>query len=121
MQPGFEKSVFTSEWMTVKLRYKQPDGNISKLIEQPVKYDAKTSHSMSENYRFAAAVASFGMLLRNSEFKQHASYGNTIRLAKTAIGKDVGGYREEFLQMVQAAANIASNNNPDEQEDLRKQ
>jgi Ca-activated chloride channel homolog len=120
-QPNFEKSVFTREWMTVKLRYKQPDGNTSKLIEQPVKYDAKASHSMSDNYRFAAAVASFGMLLRNSEFKQNASYTNTIRLAKTAIGKDVGGYRKEFLQMVQTAANIAGNNYPDDEEDLSKQ
>ena len=113
-QEGFVKAVFNSEWMTVKLRYKQPDGNTSKMLEQAVNYDMKNKFHLSENYRFAAAVASFGMLLRNSEYKQHASYTSVLQLANTAVGKDVEGYRKEFIQLVKTAASIAGVDIPDE-------
>jgi Ca-activated chloride channel family protein len=75
----------------------------------------------SDNYRFAAAVASFGMLLRNSEFKQHASYTSVLQLANTAVGKDAEGYRKEFIKLVKTAADIAGANVPDEDDDLSKQ
>jgi Ca-activated chloride channel family protein len=117
----FPKAVFNSEWMTVKLRYKQPDGNTSQLLEQSVNYTAKNKFNTSDNYRFAAAVAAFGMLLRNSEFKQHASYTSVLQLAKTAVGKDAEGYRKEFIQLVKSAADIAGANLPDEQDDLSQQ
>ena len=119
-QEGFVKAVFNSEWMTVKLRYKQPDGNTSKMLEQAVNYDRKNKFHLSENYRFAAAVASFGMLLRNSEYKQHASYTSVLQLANTAVGKDVEGYRKEFIQLVKTAASIAGVDIPDD-DDLRIQ
>ena len=121
LQDGFTKAVFNTECMTVKLRYKQPDGNSSKQIGQPVKYTPNHASSLSDNYRFAAAVASFGMLLRNSEFKQQASYGKVIRLATGAVGKDAEGYRKEFIQLVKTAANIAGKDIPDDDEDLSKQ
>jgi Ca-activated chloride channel family protein len=117
----FPKAVFNSEWMTVKLRYKQPAGNTSQLLEQAVGYAGKNKLHTSDNYRFAAAVASFGMLLRNSEFKQHASYTSVLQLAKTAVGKDAEGYRKEFVQLVKSAADIAGANLPDEQDDLSQQ
>lgn len=120
-EEAFPKAVFNSEWMTVKLRYKQPDGNTSKLLEQAVKYDTKNKFHTSENYRFAASVAAFGMLLRNSAFKQHASYTSVLQLAKGAVGKDAGGYRNEFIQLVKTAADIAGANLPDEADDLSKQ
>ena len=120
-QDEFAKAAFNDEWMTIKLRYKQPDGNSSKLLEQSVKYTAKNTASLSENYRFAAAVASFGMLLRDSKFKQQANYGTVIKLATGAIGKDAEGYRKEFIQLVKTAANIAGKNFLDDDEDLSKQ
>ncbi len=105
-QDGFKKAVFTDEWMTVKLRYKQPDGSISHLMELPVLFDAKADAYRTNNYRFAAAVASFGLLLRNSDFKQNASYNMVIDLAKSALGKDAGGYRKAFVQLVKKAASL---------------
>lgn len=99
----FSASAFSDELMTVKLRYKQPDGNISKLLSVNVA-DSKTAlNSSSTNYRFAAAVAEFGMLLRNSSFKQHASYNNVINLAGDAVGADREGYRKEFVKLVEKA------------------
>ncbi len=113
----FTKAVFNNEWMTVKLRYKQPDGGTSQLLEKTVKYDAINIFPLTDNYRFAVSVAAFGMLLRNSEYKQEASYTKVIQLAKTAIGKDVEGYRKEFIQLVKKASAIAGNAEDEEDED----
>ena len=93
--------------MTVKLRYKQPDGNTSKLMEVPVMDEKKPIQSTSANYRFAAAVAEFGLLLRNSSFKQQATYKNVVSLSENAIGTDTEGYRKEFVQLVQKATTLA--------------
>lgn len=90
-----------NEWMTVKIRYKQPDGNKSQLFEHLVTGNPGSLNHTSENFRFSSAVAAFGMLLRNSEFKQGASFGKVLDLAKSSIGEDKNGYRKEFLQMVQ--------------------
>lgn len=102
----FSASVFSSELMTVKLRYKQPDGNTSKLMEVPVQDERKSIQNTSSNYRFAAAVAEFGMLLRNSSFKQQASFKNVVSLAGNALGTDAEGYRKEFVQLVQRATSL---------------
>jgi Ca-activated chloride channel family protein len=120
-EEAFPKAVFNSEWMTVKLRYKQPAGDTSQLLEQAVNYAGKNKMHTSDNYRFAAAVAGFGMLLRNSAFKQHASYTSVLQLANTAVGKDAEGYRKEFIKLVKTAADIAGANVPDEDDDLSKQ
>ena len=96
-----------AELMTIKFRYKKPDGDISKLIEHPVQDIAPLLSAASSNFRFAAAVAAFGMLLRDSEFKQSASYSKAWELAKGALGKDEEGYRTEFLQLLKNAQSIA--------------
>lgn len=100
-------SAFSNELMTVKLRYKQPDGVTSKLMEVPVIDKNIAIQNTSANYRFASSVAEFGMLLRNSSFKQQASYKNVISLAQNAIGTDSEGYRKEFVQLVQKATTLA--------------
>ncbi len=102
-QDVFSRSNFNSELMTVKLRYKQPDGSTSKLLEVPVPDQKIPLNNTSENYRFASAVAEFGMLIRNSAFKQGSGFKNVISLASNAIGKDTEGYRKEFIQLVQKA------------------
>lgn len=99
---------FGSEMMNVKLRYKAPDGDVSKLIVQPVKQATSSFENASENFRFSASVAEFGLLLRASEFKKNASYKQVIELAKNAKGEDEDGYRSEFIQLVKAAAALDS-------------
>lgn len=98
----------SNEMMTIKFRYKKPDENRSRLIEHPVIDKHVALSSTSANFRFAAAVASFGMLLRNSEFKQQCSYDQAWKLAKDALENDAEGYRSEFLKLVKNAQSIAS-------------
>jgi Ca-activated chloride channel family protein len=101
---GFSKT--SGEMMTIKFRYKKPDGDVSSLISHPVMFTNASISTTSENFRFAAAVAQFGMLLRKSEFRQQSSYQNTWALAKDALGKDEEGYRSEFLKMIKNAQSL---------------
>jgi Ca-activated chloride channel family protein len=91
----------SKEIMTVKLRYKAPDGDISQLIEYPLSDKKVGLKDSSDNFRFSAAVAEFGMLLRDSEFKGSASFDDVLKLARGAKGKDHFGYRSEFIRMVE--------------------
>lgn len=107
-QPTTVVPVYGKELMTVQFRYKAPDGKESRLLTYPVADPGdKGITGASSNYRFAAAVAEFGMLLRNSAFKQQASYRNVRQLAIKAIGEDREGYRKEFLQLVNKAASLS--------------
>jgi Ca-activated chloride channel family protein len=101
-----ELSSAGKELMTIKLRFKKPDGDKSRLIEQPVADTRKSWRDASENFRFAAAVAGYGMLLRNSEFKGNLNYQTIQQMAKTALGTDKEGYRKEFLQLVATTAKL---------------
>ena len=92
-----------AELMTVKLRYKQPDGNTSTKIEIPVKGKVLELDETSDNFRFSAAIAEFGLILRNSEYKEDASMEEVIAMAKGARGQDEEGYRSEFLKLVKLA------------------
>jgi Ca-activated chloride channel family protein len=99
-------STGSKELLTLKLRYKQPDGDTSRLLEFPV-MDANTSFARaSTDFKFAAAVAEFGMLLRDSEFKGNSSYGTVLELAQEAKGTDAEGYRSEFLNLVRKAREL---------------
>lgn len=95
------------ELMTIKLRYKEPGGDVSRLIEQAVIDTQLPFSSTSDNFRFSASVAEFGLLLRSSEYKQQASYIQVISLAKSARGKDSEGYRSEFIRLVESAISLA--------------
>jgi Ca-activated chloride channel homolog len=96
----------SAELLTVKFRYKAPEDNNSKLIEHPVLDSHPAFDKTSENFRFAAAVAQFGMLLRASEFKGTATYGSVVKIATAAKGRDGEGYRKEFIKLVKKAALI---------------
>ena len=91
----------SAELLTVKLRYKQPQGNSSKLLELPLTGSARPLAEASENLRFATAVAQFGMLLRDSEHKARASAESVLLRARGALGGDEGGYRAEFVRLVE--------------------
>ncbi len=92
---------FSNEIMTVKLRYKKPDENESRLIVHPVDDKHVALKKSSESFRFAAAVAQFGLLLRGSEYAADASFDNVIELAKSSRGSDGDGLRAEFLRLVE--------------------
>ena len=100
------------EMMNIKFRYKQPDGVKSMLLEHAVKNDKVVK--TSDNFRFVAAVAEFGMLLNNSAFKQGSSFNNARKLADGAIGKDEEGYRKEFIELISKARRLSR------EEDLSK-
>jgi Ca-activated chloride channel family protein len=93
----------SDELLTLKLRYKQPDGEESILMVHPVLDEALPLAETSDNYRFSAAVAGFGMLLRDSAFKGSATYPGIRELAGGAMGGDETGYRLEFMQLVETA------------------
>lgn len=93
----------SGEMMTVKLRYKAPSSDLSKLIEMPVKDEGKTLTASSEEYKFSAAVAGFGLLLRDSSYKGRLSWETVRRLAIDGKGADKLGYRGEFLQLIDKA------------------
>ncbi|MFA5328324.1 MAG: von Willebrand factor type A domain-containing protein [Prolixibacteraceae bacterium] len=107
--PSPSSDRFRNELLTLKLRYKDPKGNKSKLLEQPVQDNV--SKNTSENFRFSAAVASFGMLLRNSEFKGNTTIESILTLAKGAKGEDDEGYRSEFIQLVECIKKHRNNQN----------
>jgi len=89
--------------LTLKLRYKEPEGTESKLIVSKIKGDNIKTKGFSDNFNFSASVAQFGMLLRDSEFKGTATYKNTMELAKSSKGKDNEGYRAEFIKLIEIA------------------
>ncbi len=97
----------TNEIMTIKLRFKQPGRDESQLISQPVTDAFARIENASDNFRFSAAVAEFGLLLRNSEYKQQGNYQQVITLARSSKGNDQYGYRAEFIQLVEAAASVS--------------
>lgn len=109
----------TGELMNIKFRYKKPTEDVSKLIEHAVLENAGLIKSASTNFRFAAAVAQFGMLLSNSEFKQSSSYASTLQLAKDAIGKDAEGYRNEFVQLLKNAQLLVTKHNSNPEDNAR--
>jgi Ca-activated chloride channel family protein len=92
------------ELMTVKLRYKAPDGGQSRLLSVPVK---NRTSEMSPNVGFAAAVAEFGMLLRQSDYRGTASHAEAAALARRFRGPDADGYRVEFVKLVELAESLA--------------
>jgi Ca-activated chloride channel family protein len=97
-------AVTSQELLTVKLRYKEPNGSESKLIETPVVAEAITGRNgPSEDYRFASAVAECALVLGDYNFKGAASLKAVIERAKKAKGNDENGYRAEFIRLVETA------------------
>lgn len=93
----------TNELMFIKLRYKEPKEDKSKLIEHPLKDEGVKFSKTSNNFRWSAAVAEFGMLLRESKFAGDVTFDGVIEMAKGSMGKDDFGYRAEFIQLVEKA------------------
>jgi Ca-activated chloride channel family protein len=96
----------SDEILTVKFRYKPPKSETSIEIVKPVKDGTVSFDKTSENFRFAAAVAGFGMILRDSEYKGSVTYKWIYSTAKSAQGDDPYDYRSEFMKLVQTAKTL---------------
>ncbi len=92
------------EWLTVKMRYKQPEGDTSKEVSAVLA--AKAEGPMGEDFRFAAAVAECGLVLRESPYKGTASLAGAIKQAEGATQHDPNGHRAEFVKLVQKAKGL---------------
>ena len=98
----------SKELMTIKLRYKKPDSDVSKLIVHPLTDNNTLLTKASEDFRWSAAVAAFGMLLRDSEYVKGYTYKEVLQLAKDSRGKDLDGYQVEFINLVKSMGLLAS-------------
>lgn len=96
-----------NEILTVKFRYKHPKESESRLIVHPLEDESMELDETSNNFRWAASVAEFGMLLRDSQFKGSASFHDVFELAQNARGKDREGYRAEFIRLVELCKDLA--------------
>jgi Ca-activated chloride channel family protein len=93
----------SNEMLTVKLRYKKPDENKSELFERAVTDTDETFENAPADLKFAAAVAGFGMILRDSEYKGNGTFGAVLEWAQEGKGSDPNGYRAGFIELVRKA------------------
>lgn len=94
------------EMLFLKLRYKLPDGDKSRLMEVAVKGDSKPWDQVGADFRFTTAVAGFGMLLRDSPHKGNLTFESVLQLAERGLGDDREGYRAEFVDLVRRARQL---------------
>ncbi|WP_439630458.1 vWA domain-containing protein [Gemmata sp.] len=115
--PGVDKSKYATpakpdpnapdEWLTVKMRYKQPEGDTSKELAKVLPGKA-LGQDLSADFRFAAAAASFGMILRDSQFRGAMTYAGVLEEAQGCVGADPNGHRKEFLTLVTKAKELST-------------
>jgi Ca-activated chloride channel family protein len=104
VQPAPDKqSALSTELLNLKIRYKEPEGTESRLIEFPLVDRGQAFSNASSEFRFAAAVAAFGMILRDSPFKGSANWDLVNSIAVNSRGGDRDGYREEFVRLAERA------------------
>ena len=94
----------SDEWLTVRMRYKQPEGDTSKELAAVL--PAQAEQPMGEDFRFAAAVAEFGLVLRESPYKGTATFDGAIKQAEGAMQFDPNGHRAEFVGLVRKAKGL---------------
>jgi Ca-activated chloride channel family protein len=100
--------IASPEMVTVKLRHKKPDGDVSELTEKAFTDNGSKFENAAPDLKFAAAVAEFGMLLRDSQFKGKGTIGAVIEWAQEGKGRDTAGYRAGFIEMVRKAEKLKS-------------
>lgn len=96
----------SSDLMNLKLRYKQPTGSKSQLISTAIADKNRSIQSATDNLKFSAAVAMYGMVLRDSDYKGKATFNQVLDLADQAKGKDPQGYRTAFMQLVERSQTL---------------
>ncbi len=108
-QPKTSQVNYGDELLTVKFRYKAPDGDISQLIAKTVENKTTAFNKTTDNFRWSAAVATYGMLLTGSDYIEKGDYKLVSELARGAKGKDENGYRIEFIKLVESSNLLAKN------------
>ena len=112
-QQATESEVVPGEVATVKLRYKQPEADVSQLITRTVDSDdLVVFDAASVDVRFSAIVAAFGMRLTGSEHVSEFSYDAMKSIAASSLGIDPGGHRSEFVGLVRKARDLSAGNDP---------
>lgn len=106
IQSDFNPNIYP-DLLTIKLRYKQPNSNTSQKMEIPLIDNNKDN--VSDDFRFASAVAMFGQVMKNSEYKGEGNYDKAITLAQKGYGEDKQGYRREFVRLMETAKGLAKN------------
>jgi len=96
----------SDEWLTVRMRYKHPEAETSKELSHPLK--GAVAKELSDDFRFAASVASFGMILRDSKYRGAMTYAGVVEEAQGCLGADPNGHRNQFLELVQIARMLAA-------------
>jgi Ca-activated chloride channel family protein len=96
----------SNEMLTVKIRYKDPAGDVSNKLEFVLRDTGARFDEASPDYQFAAAVAAYGMVLRDSPHKGSATLANVLEWGRAGLGSDVGGYRNEFLGLVEQTRQV---------------
>jgi Ca-activated chloride channel family protein len=96
----------STEMLTVKLRHKNPDGEKSELTERALVDNGAGFDNTSADFRFAAAVAEFGMILRDSEHKGKGGLEAVLEWAEDGKGADANGYRAGFIELVRKAQTL---------------
>lgn len=107
-QTGLAAAADTLDLLTVKLRYLPPEEKQSRLLTQSLKNGKRTPAEASADFRFAASIAMFGMLLRNSPHKGEADYQSALELARSGARFDPNGHRAEFLRLVETASRLTA-------------
>jgi hypothetical protein len=101
-------AVTSAELLTLKLRYKEPDGDTSQLLEFPLQDRGGSFNSATPDFQFAASVASFGMVLRQSQYRGSSNLAAVEEIASGSLGADIGGYRAEFVDLVRKAQTLGA-------------
>jgi Ca-activated chloride channel homolog len=101
-----ETPLSSSEILTAKLRYKKPDGDKSEVVERAFTDSGAEFAKASPDLKFAAAVAEFGMILRDSEHKGNGTLGAVLEWAQEGKGIDPKGYRAGFIELVRKAQGL---------------
>ncbi len=101
-----ERAVHTDELLNLKIRYKLPDGDTSRLMEQAVKDGDLDFAKASADFKFAAAVTGYGLLLRHSPYAGDLTWEKVLRFAEQGQGSDPDGYRAEFIDLARKAQSL---------------
>jgi len=101
--------IVSDELLTVKFRYKEPDGKKSTLISKSISTKDITKDAKSDNLLLASSVAEFGLLLRQSKYMGQANYNDVIKRVRKTLKNDENGYRAELMKMMKTARLLSSN------------
>jgi Ca-activated chloride channel family protein len=107
VREGAAAAVPSDNLLTLKIKYKQPEADKSETtLRFPVTDELKALNDASNDFRFASAVAEFGMLLRRSPYKAGATFDHVLAMAEGAMGEDREGYRAQFMDLVRKAQKL---------------